>query len=181
MAFESLHWRVIRERPVYRDRWVEVAWADVTLPDGSVYRYTTLRRVPGAAVVALDDEGRLLLQQQYRYPLRKVIYQLPGGLVDPGETPLETARRELLEETGYEAEVWEVLGVVQDNPGLIDGPTTLFLARKLRRVAEPRQDSTEQHVLVWHPLSWLRVQVRLGRIEDRVVLAALTFLWARGS
>ena len=173
-------WRVLNEKTVYQDRWVRVTLADVALPNGRRYTYTTLWRVPGAAVVALNERGDILLQQEYRYPLREVIYQLPGGLVDAGETPLETARRELEEETGYTAQVWEPLGIVQDNPGLIDGATTLFLARGVRKVGDPTPEWTEFHRVVWKPLAWLREQVAAGRVQDRVVLAAVAYLCARG-
>ncbi len=173
-------WRLLHKRVVYRDRWVEVSWADVRLPDGTGYRYTALRRVPGAAVVAVNDKGDLLLQEEYRYPLGKVILQLPGGLVDPGETPLVTAQRELREETGYEADEWEFLGVVQDNPGLIEGATTVFLARKVRRVTTPRPERTEHLTVRWCPWNQVLAHVREGQIEDRVLLAAVAFLCARG-
>ncbi len=173
-------WRVVREQTVYADRWVRVVLADVRLPNGRAYTYTTLWRVPGAAVVALNERDEILLLQEYRHPLREVIHQLPGGLVDEGETPLSTAQRELLEETGYTAEEWERLGIVQDNPGLIDGATTLFLARGLQQVSEPAPEWTEFHTVGWYSLDWLKEQVKRGYIKDRAVLAALAFLCARG-
>lgn len=177
MEIES--WAVTDERIVYKDRWVRVSIADVVLPDGSSYEYTTLRRLPGAGVVALNDEDEILVQREYRYPLDAVIYQVPGGLVDPGEAPLETAKRELREETGYEAGIWEQLGVVQDNPGLMDGASTLFLARDLRRVTDPNRDRAEFLSVEWRSLDWLREQIAVGAIEDRVLLSAYAFLVAR--
>ncbi len=173
-------WDVIREQTVYADRWVRVVLADVRLPNGRMYTYTTLWRVPGAAVVALNEQGEILLLQEYRHPLGEVIYQLPGGLVDAGETPLSTAQRELLEETGYEAKEWERLGNVQDNPGLIDGATTLFLARGLKRVAAPMPEWTEFHTVGWYSLDWVKERVKSGEMTDRAVLAALAFLCTRG-
>ena len=173
-------WERLREQVVYRDRWVEVRWTDVRLPDGRSYRYTALRRVPGVAVVAINEGGALLLQEEYRYPLGRTVLQLPGGLVDPGEAPLADARRELREETGYEAQVWEWLGDVQDNPGLMEGVTILFLARELRRVGTPCLEATERLTTRWYP--WPEVRERIGRglVEDRVLLAAVAFLYARG-
>ena len=172
-------WKVLKEEVVYADRWVKVILARVRLPSGREYTYTTLWRVPGAAVVALNEQGHILLVQEYRHPLGEIIHQLPGGLVDEGETPLETAQRELREETGYEAACWERLGVVQDNPGLINGATTLFLAQRLKRVSAPRPEWTEFQAMDWYPLDWLRAQVRAGHITDRTVLAALAMLCAR--
>lgn len=176
---EPRRWDVLEERVVYADRWVRVILSRVRLPNGREYTYTTLWRVPGAAVVALNEQGEILLLREYRHPLGEVVYQLPGGLVDAGESPLETARRELREETGYEAEHWKRLGVVQDNPGLIDGATTLFLARGVRKVAAPTREWTEFHAVGWYSLEWLREEVCRGHITDRVVLAALAFLCAR--
>ncbi|NPA91520.1 MAG: NUDIX hydrolase [Chloroflexi bacterium] len=176
---QNLAWRVIDEEVVYRDRWVEVLRAHVVLPGGREYIYTTLKRVPGAAVVAVNAAGEWLLQREYRHPLGRVIYQLPGGLVDPGEDPLTTAQRELLEETGYTAETWQELGIVQDNPGLIEGHTTLFLAKGLHKTQDPRPEWTESPQPEWRSLEWIRGAIRRKEIEDRVILAAVAFLWAQ--
>ncbi len=169
-------WRVLKKRIVYEDRWVQVVLVDVLLPDGTPYTYTTLKRVPGAAVVAVNEEGFWLIQREYRHPLGRVIYQLPGGLVDEGETPLETARRGLLEETGYVAARWSRLGVVEDNPGLIEGQTTLFLARDLRYHGPPRPERTETFDATWRSPTWIRERILAGEITDRVLLAAYAFL-----
>lgn len=171
-------WDVKGERLVYEDRWVRLALAEVVLPDGRSYEYTALRRRAGAAVVALDGDN-ILLQQEYRYPLDAVIYQLPGGLVEEGEQPLATAQRELREETGYDAGEWRRLGIVQDNPGLIDGPSTLFLARQVRRVATPRRDDAEFLTFDWYSLAWLQENIAAGEIVDRVLLSAYAFLLSR--
>ncbi len=176
---QSHPWRVLHERTVYRDRWVQVTLVDVQLPNGETYTYTTLKRIPGAAVVALDERGNWLIQREYRHPLRAVIYQLPGGLVDPGESPLTTAQRELLEETGYTAEEWTFLGVVEDNPGLIEGHTSLYLARHVHLVQAPCLERTENPSLEWRSPTWIRERIRAGEITDRVLLAAFAFLCVR--
>lgn len=172
-------WNVESERIVYEDHWVRVALADVELPDGRHYEYTTLSRLPGAGVVALNENEEILLQQEYRYPLDAVIYQIPGGLINDGEAPLETAKRELREETGYVAAEWRELGVVQDNPGLMNGSSTIFLARDVQRIADPARDDAEFLTFDWYSLEWLRAQIAAGDIIDRVVLSAYAFLAAR--
>lgn len=169
-------WTVKDERIVYENRWVRVALADVELPDGQQYEYTTLSRLPGAGVVALNEHNEILLQQEYRYPLDAVIYQIPGGLVEAGEDPLETAKRELREETGYAAAEWRKLGVVQDNPGLMDGSSSIFLAQGVERVADPTRDDAEFLAFDWYSLAWLRERIAAGDIVDRVVLSAYAFL-----
>ncbi|MDQ7030775.1 MAG: NUDIX hydrolase [Ardenticatenia bacterium] len=171
---------MLSEQVVYQDRWVRVVLAEVRLPTGERYTYTALRRVPGAAVVAVNAQGELLIQEEYRYPLDAVVYQVPGGLVEPGESPLDAARRELLEEAGYEAEEWRFLGTVEDNPGLIEGTTTLFLARGLHLAGSSRPDTAEFVTHHWRSPAWLRRHIAEGAVQDRVVLAAYAFLVAHG-
>ncbi len=180
MTLSRRRWQLLSEEVVYQDRWVRVVLAEVRLPTGRRYTYTALHRVPGAAVVALNERGELLIQEEYRYPLDAVVYQMPGGLVEPGESPLAAARRELLEETGYEADEWSPLGTVEDNPGLLRGTTTLFLARRLRPADTPTPDPDEFVTHRWRSPEWLRRHIVAGKVQDRVVLAAYAFLTARG-
>ncbi|MCW5860843.1 MAG: NUDIX hydrolase, partial [Caldilineales bacterium] len=100
-------WRRLRSHTAFQNRWLRVDIDQVELPNGRSYDYTVLRRPQhGAAVLACDGQGRVLMQQEYRYPVDAVIWQLPGGLIDPNETPLEAAPRELAEATGPVAASW---------------------------------------------------------------------------
>ena len=172
-------WTVTDRQTVYRDRWITVQKVRVRLPNGQSYDYTTVRRLPGAAVWAVNPTGDVLLLREYRFPLNQIIYQLPGGLIDPGESPEKTARRELREETGYTAESLVFLGTVHDNPGLMVGRTTLFLARDLHRRGAPEPETTESSVAEWIPLKVLQEWIRRGLITDRIVLSAFALWIAR--
>jgi len=147
----------------------------VRLPDGrnGVREYI---RHPGAvAVVALFDDGRVLLERQFRYPHRREFIELPAGKRDPGESPLETARRELLEETGFEALEWRRIGVIHTAVAYTDEGIELFIARGLRK-REARLEAGEFLVTLVMPFDEAIAMVRDGRITDAKSVAAL--LWA---
>jgi ADP-ribose pyrophosphatase len=121
-----------------REPWIEVLEEHIRLPDGRrVDDFYTIRLRDFVAVAAITDEGRIVTISHYRHGGRAVTQGLPSGFIDDGETPAAAARRELLEEAGYEAAEWSDLGryVVDGNRGC--GIEHVFLARGATRVAEP--------------------------------------------
>jgi len=100
---------------------------------------------PGAAaILPLLPDGRLLLVSQYRRPADTVLWEVPAGKLEPGEKPLSCAKRELLEETGYEAADWRELLTFYTTPGFSNERITLFLARQLAQSALPDIDEIDQ-------------------------------------
>lgn len=142
---------------------------------------------PGAAaIVALDDDERVLLIQQYRHPIRHRDWEVPAGLLDvAGESPLESARRELAEEADLEAASWEPLLSVFTTPGGNDEVVHLFLARGLSARAEThaREDEEADIRVEWVPLADVVAGVLAGRLRNGIlavgVLAAAEKLRAR--
>ena len=127
---------------------------------------------PGAAVVAVDDEGRVLLIQQYRHPIRRRDWEIPAGLLDvEGEEPLETARRELAEEVDLEAERWESLVSIFTTPGGNDEVVHLFLARGLSPAPEvhEREDEEADIRQEWMPLGQAVEGVLAGRFRNGIL------------
>ncbi|MCO6449929.1 MAG: NUDIX hydrolase [Caldilineales bacterium] len=174
-------WKLLENATAFANRWIQVDVDRVELPDGRSYDYTVIRRQQfGAAVWAVDDAGRVLLEQEYRYPVDEVIWQMPGGLIDPGETPLRAAQRELAEETGHTADRWRLLGTFWDNPAFEDMVVYIFLAEGVRANGGNHYDQAEFIRHEWKTMEWVREQVRSGLIKERVILAALGFLWADG-
>jgi len=148
----------------------------VRLPDGSrsVREYV---RHPGAVVmVALFDDGRVLLERQFRYPHGRDFIELPAGKLEPGEPHLETAKRELLEETGYVAADWRRLGVLHPSVAYTDEAIELFLAKDLTR-REASLDDGEFLEVLEVPLAEAIAMVRDGRITDAKSIAGL--LWVK--
>ena len=137
----------------------------VGLPDGrEAFREYVVH--PGAAVmIPLLDDGRILVERQYRYPLRRHFVEVPAGKLDPGETPLAAARRELLEETGYEAAEWALLTVLHPAIGFATEEMHVYLCRGLVR-KEQRLDADENLEVEAVSLDWLLGELQAGRLTD---------------
>jgi len=149
----------------------------VRLPDGGqgVREYV---RHPGAvAVVPLFDDGRVLLERQFRYPHHKAFIEVPAGKLEPNEPHLETAKRELLEETGYGAADWRRLGVMHTSIACMDEAIELFVARKLRKERAAQLEAGEFLETLIVPFDEAIAMVQDGRITDSKTMAAL--LWVK--
>ncbi|HVY06642.1 MAG TPA: NUDIX hydrolase [Burkholderiales bacterium] len=165
----------ISSRAAYRGRLLSVNEDEVSLPDGG----TALREYvlhPGAALILpVFDDGAVLLERQYRYPVGQHFYELPAGKFEAGEASLVTAQRELLEETGYVAFEWRELGTVHPCIGYSDERIDFFLARKLEfKGAKPDDGEFLETLRV--PLAEGIDWIRRGRITDTKTILGL--FWA---
>ena len=161
---------------VYDGRLLKVREDTVRLPDGKTARREYVQH-PGASIIIpmLDDET-VLLERQYRYPLKRHFYELPAGKIDAGEDPLETARRELKEECGYQANDWRHLTTLHPCIGYSDERIELYLARELANVGSALDDG-EFLELVPLPVREALAWINTGRITDVKTITGL--LWAR--
>ena len=155
-------------------------WFDLlakTLEPGGPPWYS-LRLPDYAAILALTPENRVLIVRQYRPAVERYMLELPSGLVDPGETPEETARRELLEETGYEAESLEVLGSMFPDTGRLGNRIWNCLATGVRPVVGYVTEAGIE-TLVW-TLEELACAMLDGRFDHSLHVATLMAAVARG-
>jgi len=164
--------RTLSSREIFRGRVVRLRVDDVALPNG----HTSVREVVdhpgGVCILALDDQGRAAVVRQYRYVFSRVMTELPAGKREPGEEPAVTARRELWEEVGAEAEEWTDLGAMIPSPGCYGETLYLYLARGLRfDVQHPDEDEFLE--LEWVPLEELAAQCLDGRIQDAKTVVAV--------
>ena len=149
----------------------------VRLPDGSEAVREYIRHPGAVAVLALLDDGQVVLERQFRYPHGKVFIEIPAGKRDAGEDPASAARRELQEETGYVAKEWRRLGVIHNAIAYSDEGIELWLARGLEKRAAKLEAGEFLEVFTL-PLAEARDMVRDGRITDAKSVAGL--LWPRG-
>lgn len=143
---EHAAWRVLRRRIIYSDPpHIELASEDVLLPDGRVvHGYYQIDSRPSCAVVATTASGDLVMLRQYKHGARKVCLTFPGGRMETGESMMQTAQRELLEETGHQAENWRSLGRFPIHANQRVGECELFRCDGARRVVEPRPGDLEE-------------------------------------
>jgi ADP-ribose pyrophosphatase len=148
----------------------------VRLPDGSEGTREYIRHPGAVAIVPLFEDGRLLLERQFRYPHGREFIEVPAGKVDPGEPHLETAKRELLEETGYAAKEWQRIGVIHTAIAYTDEAIEIFLAQKLEK-RERKLDQGEFIDTVIIGFDEAIAMIRDGRITDAKTVTAL--LWVK--
>jgi len=165
----------IASEPVFDGKFLHVRRDTVRLPNG----HETVREWithPGAVVVlAILDNGKLLFEHQFRYPLQRVFLELPAGKIDAGEHILDTARRELREETGYKAKSWRHIATIHPCIGYSDERIEIFLAHGLSYVGHER-DNEEFLEVIELSLADAIAAIRDGDITDGKTVAGL--LWA---
>jgi 8-oxo-dGTP pyrophosphatase MutT (NUDIX family) len=151
-------WPVAGTAEHARGSFIRLHTDQVTMPDGEVAGRDVVEHPGAVAVVALDGEDRVLMIRQYRHPAGRLLWEIPAGLRDAeGEGPWATARRELLEETGYRARDWRVLTDVFTSPGILSERVRVFLARGLSLAPVTERNHIpaheEAHLLTrWVPL-----------------------------
>jgi ADP-ribose pyrophosphatase len=146
-------------------------------PGGKKIRRFVVAASGAAVVIPVDEKDRVLLVRQYRHPVGESIWELPAGKIDPGETPLQAAKRELKEETGYRARHWKRLVKVHASPGFLKEAMTIYLATGLR-AGDAAPSGDEFLELRWFDAAELDAAIRNGRIEDAKTLIGY-FLWRR--
>jgi ADP-ribose pyrophosphatase len=172
----------VSSRRVYTGRVVSLDVDEVRFPDGSVGEIEMVRHSGASAVVPFlsdpaNDDPQVLLIRQYRYAAEGYLYEIPAGRLDPGEDPLDCARRELREETGCTAERVERLHTIYTTPGFTDEKIHLFMAVGLT-AGETERDADEFLTVEVMPLSRALSMVERGEIQD--AKSALGLLYAAG-
>jgi ADP-ribose pyrophosphatase len=126
---------VLSTEDIYLGRIIAIRVDDVAMPGGGAAKREVVEHLGAVAILALDEDDHVTLIHQYRHPLGRRIWELPAGLIDKlGEDPVETARRELVEEVGLAAADWSVLVDIAASPGFTDEVVRVYLATDLAAV-----------------------------------------------
>jgi ADP-ribose pyrophosphatase len=164
-----------------KGNFLELRRDDVRLPDGAAATREYVVHPGAVAIVALLDDGRLVLERQFRYPVGKVLLEIPAGKIDPGETTLRCAQRELLEETGYLAREWACAGVVHNAAAYSTEGIEIWFARGLSEDVQ-RLDAGEFIELCLLTEAEFERLAAAGEISDVKTLIGLLWLqkWRAG-
>lgn len=150
---------------VYDGSFLQMRRDRVRLPDGSESAREYVVHPGAATMIPIFPDQRVLIERQYRYPVGRTMIEMPAGKIDPGETPIQTAKRELLEETGYRAAEWAFLTRLHPAIGFATEVMDLFLCRDLVHT-DHAPDADEFLEIEIVPLGWLVDELRAGRLTD---------------
>jgi ADP-ribose pyrophosphatase len=167
--------RLLSERPVHDGYVWRVVVGEFEGPDGATFTRDIVRSPGAVAVVPLLDDGRVVLVRQYRATIDEWVVEIPAGMRDvPGEPPVDTAQRELIEEVGYRADGLELLTVMLGNVGMSDSRTHVYLGTGLREVGRQAHGPEEQVMEVFAvPLAEAVGWVESGAVVDAKTVVGL--------
>ncbi len=180
---KSKHARVLSSVVSYRGPVFRVTTDEVEEPGGVLARRDVVRHSGSVVVLAVEHSGkacrksepRILLERQYRHAAQSIMWELPAGRIDDGETALTAARRELLEETGYAARKWKRILHFYVSPGFLDETMTIYLTLGLEAgKAKPEPD--EKIAIRFFPLSEAKRMALDGRIRDAKTICGTLWL-----
>jgi 8-oxo-dGTP pyrophosphatase MutT (NUDIX family) len=177
---DDLAWRLGTRIPAADYRVFTTAFVEGIHPHtGATKRFSLIEAVDWINVIALTpklDGVRVVLIRQFRVGSNTVCLEVPGGMVDPGETPAEAAARELAEETGYTSARWQLLGRVSPNPAIMTNHLYTFLARDAVQTSPPRPEGSEVISVETATLAECHAAIRDGRIDHALVITAFAHL-----
>ena len=155
----------LERQTVFEGKFLKVRRDLARLPDGATATREFVMHPGAAAMVPIGGDDRILVERQFRYARGQMYVEIPAGKIDAGETSIQTARRELLEETGYEAQQWGFLTRIHPAIGFSDEVMDIYLARDLS-LRERAMDVDEFLEIEWVTLGWMVDELRAGRLPD---------------
>jgi ADP-ribose pyrophosphatase len=175
--------RVLSSRVSYQGPVFSVTTDEVEEPGGVRARRDVIRHSGSIVVLAVEDppqasrkaEPRILLERQYRHAAGSMMWELPAGRIDDGETALTAAKRELLEETGYSARTWKRILHFYVSPGFLDETMTIYLARGLK-AGQAQPEADERIAIKFFTLSEAKQMALHGRIQDAKTISGILWL-----
>ncbi len=169
--------KIISSVEKYKNRLFTVSEDDAVDPSGFEIKRAIVHHRGSAVMMPVDDRKRVLLVRQYRLPAQRFLWELPAGSIDEGEKPLQTAKRELKEETGYRAKNWTKLVSFFPSPGFLTEKMTIYLATGLTAgQAEPMDD--ERIETRWFSAKEIEAGIESGEILDAKTMLGY-FFWKR--
>ena len=157
---------------LYQGRVFKLIRENATLDNGVTTDMEFVEHPGATAIIPMLNESRVLLLKQYRHPLRKYIWEIPAGTIDPQESVINCAKRELIEETGYSANQWQKLGEITPVPGYSNERIHIYLATELQTA---EQDLDRDEIINIHEVDYSEAleMIKTGKIQDAKSIAGL--------
>lgn len=175
-----MEWKVVKSEKLFSAPWLNVRKDVCELPDGREHSdYYILEYPDWASAFALTEDNQVIMVRQYRHGLGVVSTELPGGVIDKGETPAQAIARELKEETGYEFSLVEEIGQVAPNPATSNNYMHMFLATGGKKVAEQNLDDTEDVEVLIFSMDELKQMLKENRIVQSLHCTCIFYALSR--
>ncbi|MBV6700598.1 NUDIX hydrolase [Kitasatospora aureofaciens] len=176
-ADELEPWRIHGDRVVYDNPWVQLALVDVEPPGVPRFEHHVVRLKRVAIAAVLDSEDQVLMLWRYRFVPNSWGWELPGGIVDPGEDGRQAALREVEEETGWRPDGLDHVVTFQPMVGMVDSPHEVFVGEGATLVGKP-EDGEEAGLISWVPLADIPALMAEGKLMGSGTLVALLHILA---
>ncbi len=171
---EDGKWETVSSEYIFRRPWLTVRHDKVKLPDGRINpEFYVLEYPDWVNVIAITEDGHIVMERQYRQGLGKTCYEIPAGVMEKGENAEEAARRELEEETGYGGGEWKEIMLISGNCSTTSNLTHCFLATGVRKISAQHLDSTEDLSVCLLTLDQVRMLLTEDRIRQSLMAAPL--------
>ena len=167
--------KTVSSNLVYDGTFLKVHQDDVALADGNRLKREFIKHPGASLIVPVFDDFETMIVEQFRYPLKTTFIEFPAGKIDPGETPLVTAKRELLEETGLTAKIWQPMTIIHPVIGYSDEVIHLFLAKQIQQHERDKQ-AGEDLILKKVSFQWLFQKLVQNELTD--VKTQIALFWA---
>ena len=171
---EDGKWETVSSEYIFRRPWLTVRHDKVELPDGRINpEFYVLEYPDWVNVIAITEDGHIVMERQYRQGLGKTCYEIPAGVMEKGENAEEAARRELEEETGYGGGEWKEIMLISGNCSTTSNLTHCFLATGVRKISAQHLDSTEDLSVCLLTLDQVRMLLTEDKIRQSLMAAPL--------
>lgn len=173
-SFTKSSWKLLKDKKLFETPIFSLHEKTVITAEGpAAHPFYVLNAPEWINVIALTPDDEIILVEQYRIGVDEITLELPGGMVDSGETPVEAAKRELLEETGFSSDEWTESGKVSSNPAIMNNFTHLYVARNCVQSSGQRLDGHEDIDVHTMPMERFLDLVKNGTVHHTIVVAAV--------